>query len=101
MASEKQATDIVLLDVRQICSFADYFLIASGQSDRQLEALAEDIEKVLKESGAASRREGAADSGWILIDASDLIVHLLSPAARAFYELDSLWGKAVPLMRMQ
>ena len=100
--SDKQASDVVLLDTRQVCSFADYFVVCSAESDRQVNAVAEDIDKLLKTLGSNShRREGAADSGWVLIDDGNIITHIFSPETREFYQFDTLWGKALVLMRVQ
>ncbi len=100
--SEKQASDVVLLDTSQVCSFADYFVVCSAESARQVNAIAEDIDKLLKELGSSShRREGTADSGWVLIDDGDIVTHVFSPETREFYQFDSLWSKAAVLMRVQ
>ena len=101
-AGEKQATDIVLLDVTQICSFADYFVIASGESARQIEAIAEEVEQALKKAGTRSiHREGAADSGWVLLDFGDVIVHVFAPTERELYDLEELWSAARTVVRIQ
>jgi ribosome-associated protein len=101
-ASDKQADNIVMLDTRRICSFADYFVICSGDSDRQLEAIREEINKTLKQEGVVPHHsEGTADSGWILIDLGEVIVHLFSPQQRDYYRLDELWSEATPVIRIQ
>ena len=101
-ASEKQASDIVLLDIREVCSFADYFIICSGESKRQLEAIWDSITYVLKQDNVRPHHcEGSADSGWILLDFGDLIVHIFAQMEREFYQLDRLWGTAIPLLRIQ
>ena len=101
VASEGQADDIVMLDVRRLVDFADYFVILSIQSGRQLEALQEDIVKSLKDSGVALRRkEGSAGSGWILLDYSDVIIHLFGAEQREFYSLDQLWSGAAQVVRV-
>lgn len=101
-ASEKQATDIVLLDARPVLSFTDFLVICSAESGRQLEAIAEDVDRLLTDSGSKThRREGSNDSGWILIDARDVVVHIFDPATRAYYGFDALWEKAPALMRVQ
>ncbi len=99
---DKQATDVVLLDARELISFTDYFVICTGESDRQIEAIAQEMDKLLNDLGSKThRREGSADSGWILIDAGDVVVHIFDPATRDFYGLDSLWENAPALMRVQ
>ena len=102
VASEKQATDILLLDIRDVCSFADYFVICSGESSRQLRAIYEEIEHALKKEGVLPPHiEGDVDSGWLLIDFGDVIVHIFSPFEREFYQLDKLWSQARPVLRIQ
>jgi len=101
-ASEKQAVDIVLLDVHEICSFASYFVICSGESERQISAIYDEIEQTLKKEGILPHhREGTLDSGWMLLDFGDIIVHIFAPIERAYYRLDELWSQAVPIVRMQ
>lgn len=101
-ASDKQAMDIVMLDMKKICSFADYFVICSGDTRRQIEAICEEIEGVLDKAGVAlQHREGAKDSGWILMDFGDIIIHIFAPAEREYYQLERLWSKATPLIRIQ
>ncbi|PIU56897.1 MAG: ribosome silencing factor, partial [Chloroflexi bacterium CG07_land_8_20_14_0_80_45_17] len=80
-ASEKQASDIVMLDVRGLCSFADYFVICSGESDRQIEAIWRGIDEVLRSKGIiAHHKEGTPDSGWLLGDFEAVIVHIFNSA---------------------
>ena len=91
-----------MLDIRQICSFADYFVICSGDSNRQLEAISEEISKTLKAEGVMPlHSEGTADSGWVLIDFGGVIVHLFSAQQREYYRLDELWNEAVPVIRIE
>ena len=101
-ASDKQATDILLLDTRKVCSFADYFVICTGDSDRQLKAIYDEIEQALAGAGVSIRHhEGTLDSGWLLIDFGDVIVHIFAPAEREYYQLEKLWSEAVPVLRIQ
>ena len=101
-ASEKQASDVVLLDMRKVCTFADYFVICSGDSHRQLEAICEEIDKELKKGGITlRRREGTTDSGWILMDFGDVVIHIFAVPQREYYRLEKLWSKATPLIRIQ
>ncbi len=101
-ASEKQATDIVMLDMKGVCTFADYFVICSGDTQRQIEAICEEIDVVMRREGIAPhRREGTVDSGWILVDFGDVIVHVFASAEREYYQLEKLWSKATPLIRIQ
>ncbi|MGQ9814169.1 MAG: ribosome silencing factor [Candidatus Roseilinea sp.] len=102
-AADKKGDNIVLLDLRNLSSVADYFVIATGNVDRQLEAIADNIVEVLKRSQRVSPRrvEGTGQSGWVLIDYGDVVVHLFTPTLRAFYNLESLWSAATVLLRMQ
>lgn len=91
-AQSKKALDLVLLDLRGIASFADYFLICSGTSTPQNQAISNEIERKLKEAGrAVTHIEGFNRAEWILMDYSDLVVHIFSPASRQFYSLERLW----------
>ena len=101
-AGERQAGDIVLLDTRKVCSFADYFVICTGESERQLRAIYEEVERSLKKEGVIPvHHEGAIDSGWLLLDYGDVIVHIFSTAEREFYQLDRLWNQADLVLRIQ
>ncbi len=101
VASEKLAEDIVMLDLRQVVPFADYFVIMSAESSRQIEALEEDLTNALKESGIERfHREGTAESGWVLLDFSDVIVHIFGPEEREYYQLERLWSRAPQVVRV-
>jgi ribosome-associated protein len=94
-AWEKKAQDIVLLDLRGLSGLADYFLICSGESDRQVRAIAESIDASLAKLGIEPFSvEGMETSAWVLMDYNDLIVHIFRPESRTFYALDRLWGDA-------
>ncbi len=102
IASDKQAADIILLDIRGICSFADYFVICSGESSRQINAIYDEIVHSLKEEDIIPRhREGTVDSGWLLLDYGDVIIHIFAPTEREYYQLDQLWSQANPVVRIQ
>ncbi len=102
IAEDKQAGDILLLDTRGTCSFADYFVILSGDSERQVDAIADQIRRDLKEEGVYPHHiEGTSSSGWLLLDYADVIVHIFSPEERENYRLDQLWSAARPLVRIQ
>ena len=95
IASDQLAENIVMLDIRGIATFADYFVILTANSTRQVAALQEDLEKGLKEAGISlHHREGTADSGWVLLDFSDVIVHIFGEEQRERYRLDQLWAGA-------
>ena len=92
----------MLLDTREVCGFADFFVICSGESSRQLQAIYEEIEHVLKKDGISpNHREGTLDSGWILLDYGDVIAHIFTPFEREHYKLGDFWGLAKPLVRIQ
>jgi len=100
-AADKQASDIVLLDTRKVCSFADYFVICNGESERQIEAIRQAIDEVLKKEAIAPHHsEGNANSGWMLLDLGDIIVHIFSPFEREYYQLEQLWSKAPIVVRI-
>lgn len=103
VSEDKQAADIVLLDVRSITPVADYFVICSGRSERQLNALRRDIAQTLKREAQVTplQTEGTATSGWVLLDYGDVVVHLFATAEREYYQLDELWSAGLPLVRIQ
>jgi ribosome-associated protein len=91
-AIEKKAIDPVLLEMKGISSITDYFLICSGKSDRQVQAIAQEIEKVLKKRGIRPLgQEGISEGKWILMDYEDVIVHIFLEPVRKFYDLEGLW----------
>src|SRR3972149_347081 len=99
LLADRQAEDVVLLDVRQVASFADYFVIASAVNPRQMRALVETVSKDLRRDGVRSRhQEGALDSGWVLLDYGEVIVHLFSPELRGHYGLEELWQAAITVV---
>jgi ribosome-associated protein len=102
IAEDKQATDIVLLDLRSLRTFADFFVICNGESDRQLKAVLEAIDDgVEDEFGLDAKPEGQAQSGWVLLDYGDVVVHIFSREMRSFYALERLWQEATPLVVVQ
>jgi ribosome-associated protein len=102
LASEKQARDITMLDVRALCSFADYFVICTGDNKRHIEAIWQGIGKLLKGKGVMPHHnEGTPDSGWMLADFGSVIVHVFAPLERDYYQLDKLWDEAIPVVRIQ
>ncbi len=101
-ASDKQASDIVLLDARNVCSFTDYFVICAGDSERQLRTICDEVEHSLKKEGVLPyQREGTLDSGWLLLDYGDVIVHIFDNLEREYYQLDELWSEAKSVLRIQ
>ncbi len=94
-ALKKKASDIVLLNLRGIVSYADYFLVCSGRSDRQVQAIAQSIETELKKRGHhALGIEGMNQGRWVLMDYGDVIVHIFQESVRRFYDLEGLWIEA-------
>ena len=92
---EKKGLDPVTLDLRPITPIADYFVIASGTSLIQVQAIAERVEELLKEHGVKLlHREGRGQARWVLLDYGDVVVHIFQEEARRFYDLERLWGDA-------
>jgi ribosome-associated protein len=101
-AGEKKALEPVVLDLREIASFTDYFMIVSGANERQVQAISDEVYETLKKSGhAALRVEGYKTAEWILLDYGDFVVHVFEQKARKFYDLERLWreSKRVELPR--
>ena len=94
-AEDKQALNLVVLDLRKAGGFTDYFVLASGSNARQVRAIADGVMEALAADGVKPAHvEGYDRSEWILIDYFDFIVHIFSPETRAFYSLERLWGSA-------
>jgi ribosome-associated protein len=93
-AADKKAIDIVALDLREVAGYTDFFVICSGNTDRQAKAIHDAIHQGLKkEHGLLPRRvEGVSEARWILMDYLDVVVHVFTPETRDFYRLESLWG---------
>jgi len=100
-AEAKQATDIKVLDLTGITSFADYFVICTGSNSKQIQAISDEVGIQLKQQARElpNSLEGYNQSEWVLADYGDLLVHVFSPKARAYYDLERLWrsGKNVPI----
>ncbi len=95
-ALDKKALDVVLLDLRKASAFTDFFLIATGASTRQVQAIADGITDALRQDGVRPALTEGYDRGeWVLVDYFDFVVHVFSPATRQFYDLERLWGDAV------
>lgn len=101
VASDKKASDVVLLRTAEVTTMADYFVICSGRSDRQVGALAGAIVDQLREEGVRPLgTEGTRASRWILIDFGSVIVHVFAPEEREFYGLERLWSGAAQVVRI-
>ncbi len=102
VAVDKKAEDVVLLDIRGLTPIADYFVICSGSTERQIAALIETLELTLKALERAPLHvEGEPRSGWVLMDYGDVIVHVFGPRERAYYQLERLWEDARLVVRIQ
>ena len=101
LLSDHQAEDVVLLDIHEVASFTDYFVIATALNSRHLNALLNAFDKDLALEGhKALHREGDSNSGWLLADFGSVIVHIFTPEDRTFYNLEGLWSRAgVPAVR--
>ena len=100
---DKKGEDIVLMDIHAQAMFADYFVLCSGDSERQIKAILDTIqETAAKEFHVHPRHiEGKPETGWTLLDFGDVIVHIFSPSQRDYYDLEGLWKEAPILLRVQ
>ena len=97
-ADAKQGKSILVLDLREITSFADFFVIVSGANSRQIQTIADEISVRLKKLGEhANSIEGYQNAEWVLMDYGDYVVHIFSEKARAYYDLERLWRGAKPV----
>jgi len=102
LAEDKKASDIVLLDLSGLTTLADYFVIASGGSERQLDAIADGILSGMRDEKIhAFGREGTAASHWVLVDFGSVIVHIFTPPERDYYQLERHWAEAKTILRVQ
>ncbi len=102
LAEDKKAADIILLEIAPLTTVADYLVLCSGGSERQLDAIADGIMEGLKAEGfRILAREGDAVSHWVLLDAGAVIVHVFAPPERDFYALERLWAEAKTVLRVQ
>ena len=101
LASDKKASDIVLLRTSEVTTMADYFVIASGRSDRQVQALSQAIVDELRDEGIRPLGiEGQSSARWVLLDYGSVIVHLFAPEEREYYGLERLWSNATEVVRL-
>ena len=103
LIADRKGEDIVLMDLRTTSVIADFFVIGSANSDRQINAVVEHIRDEVKKQSARLplRVEGRGENGWVLMDYGDVIVHVFSPQLRSYYDLEGLWRDADVLVRMQ
>ena len=102
VALDKKARDVVVLDMRQVVSYTDFLVIATGNTERQSKAIEDEIYQDMKHSDDGPHRvpqrvEGASEARWILMDYLDVVVHVFTPAARDYYRLETLWGEVPAL----
>jgi ribosome-associated protein len=102
LAEDKKASDIVILDLSELTTLADYFVIASGNSERQLDAIADGVVSGLRDEKVRPfGREGTPASHWVLIDYGGVILHVFTPPERDFYQLERHWAEAKTVLRVQ
>ena len=100
---EKKGIDILILDISSQSVFADFFVICSGDSEPQLRAMMQEVQLVAKQNGNRLPKgvEGTPESGWVLVDFGEVVVHLFSPVKRMYYDLESLWHRGRVIIRVQ
>ena len=99
MLDEGKAEEILVIDLEDKTSIADYMIIASGRSQRQVSALADQVATKLKDEGQGRVPvEGKESGDWVLLDAGDVIVHIFRPEVRAYYNLEKIWGAVRPAL---
>ncbi|MGZ3586338.1 MAG: ribosome silencing factor [Candidatus Limnocylindrales bacterium] len=102
LAADKKAADIVLIGIAELTTLADYLVICSGSSERQLGAIADGISAGLKDDGVRPLgREGTSGAHWVLLDFGSVVVHVFAPPERDFYQLERLWADGTTLLRVQ
>jgi ribosome-associated protein len=99
LAQQKLARDIVILDMRPVCTYTDYFVLCTGQNQRQVKAILGEVRERLKKDDRALPRflDGEREGTWIVADYLDVVLHVFTPEMRSFYRLEELWGD-VPLV---
>jgi ribosome-associated protein len=99
LAQQKLARDIAILDMRPVCTYTDYFVLCTGQNQRQVKAIVSEVRERLKKDDRALPRsvDGEREATWIVADYLDVVLHVFTPETRSFYRLEELWGD-VPLV---
>ena len=102
LAQEKLAGDVLILDMRPVCTYTDYFVVCTGRNPRQTKAIWDEVHAQLKRDGRLLPRsvDGVRDGTWIIADYLDVVLHVFTPDTRAFYRLEDLWGD-VPSVEVQ
>jgi ribosome-associated protein len=102
LASEKLAEDVVILDMRPVCVYTDFFVLATGRNARQTKAIFDEVHSQLKQEAKLLPRavDGAAEADWIIADYLDVVLHVVTPDTRDFYRLEDLWGD-VPAVELE
>lgn len=102
IAYDKKASDILVLDISAVSSFADYFVICTGNNTRQITAIADALDEELDKQGARLlHQEGTAETGWLLLDFGDVIIHIFGRQEREYYRLERLWNEAKTVVFLQ
>jgi ribosome-associated protein len=102
VAVDKKAGDVTLMDIREVTTLADFFVIATGMSDRQIGAISSAIQERMDEIDVQRLRvEGLPSDGWVLLDYGQVVVHIFGPAERAYYDLERRWKAAPTLLKIQ
>ena len=102
LAQEKLAEDVVILDMRPVCVYTDFFVLATGRNARQTKAIFDEVHAQLKQEGKVLPRavDGQQEAEWIIADYLDVVLHVFTPETRAFYRLEDLWGD-VPAVEVE
>jgi ribosome-associated protein len=102
LAQEKLARDVVILDMRPVCTYTDFFVVCTGQNPRQTKAIFDEVRETMKRDERAIPRsvEGEREASWIIVDYLDVVLHVFTPEARDYYRLEELWGD-VPAVELE
>ena len=102
LSQEKLARDVVILDMRPVCTYTDFFVVATGQNARQTKAIYDEVREVMKREERAIPQsvEGEREATWIVVDYLDIVLHVFTPEARDYYRLEELWGD-VPAVELE
>jgi len=101
-AADRQASNVVLLDLRSLTDYTDFFVVCTGGSSRQIKAIADAVDEQVSKDGMALRhREGDTESGWILLDFGEIVVHVFTEEERDYYRIERIWKDAVPVVQIQ